>query len=570
MDLIIKHLKGYRWLILVSVSLISTQVMAQMFQPNILKDIINEIALGNLDNVNTLGIQIIVVAIIGLTAGVANTFIASKLSQRVGYSLRTEIFHTIQQFSFNNIEKFSTGNLVVRMTNDVQQVQNLVMMLLQSLTRIPLMFIFAFIMAMRVLPAFWWLIVLLVVLIGTAMVLTFQNLGPRFRRNQRFLEKVNTAAKENFLGIRVVKSFVQEEAEIESFTKVSADLATETIKIGYVFSVMFPLISIIADSITALSIYLVGGMVEADPTIVSNIVAFSSYLMRITMAIIIGGTMINFASRAFIALNRIKEVLNTESDLRFGAETATDVAGSIEFNNVSFKYEDANETTLDNISFSVNPGEMIGIIGATGSGKTTLAQLLARIYDPTSGQILIGGRPLQSFAQDELRKLIAIVLQRPILFSGTIADNIRQGKEDATVEEMTEAAKIAQAFEFIDRLPEKFDAEVYQRGANFSGGQKQRISITRGVVGNPRILILDDSTSALDAKSEKLVKEAIDQKLKETTKIIISQKISSIVRADKILVLDEGKIVGIGTHRELVQSNPVYNEIYNTQKGKGE
>ena len=570
MKLIMKHLKGYTWLMFVSVLLIAIMVLAQMMQPNLLKDIINEIAIGDTDNIKNLGIQIIAIAIVGLTAGVSNTFIASKISQTVGYSLREEIFHTIQNFSFNNIEKFSTGNLVVRLTNDVQQVQNLIMMMLQSLTRLPLMFLVSFIMAMRIMPQLWWILILLVVLIGLAMMVTFGKLGPRFAKSQKLLEKVNTVAKENFLGIRVVKSFVQEEEEIDKFSKTSDLLADETIRIGYTFAVMMPIIMIIADSATTLTIFLVGGMVEVDPTVISNVVAFSSYLSRITMAIIIGGAMLNFATRAFISLNRISEVLDTEPDLIFGEKADTDIVGSIKFDNVTFNYEDSHEDTLENISFEIQAGEMVGVIGATGSGKTTLAQLLARIYDPSAGSIFIDNQPLTSFSETALRKMISIVLQRPILFSGTIADNIRQGKADATYEEMEKAAQIAQAYEFIKKLPDKFESEVYQRGANFSGGQKQRISIARGVVGSPKILILDDSTSALDAKSEKLVKEAIDTKMNETTKIIISQKISSIVHADKIIVLNEGQLVGMGTHKELLMNCPIYKEIYNTQKGKGE
>jgi len=567
MKILKKHVKGYGWLILLSFVLVSTMVVAQMIQPNVLKDIINAIAVGNNDEITKLGLQLILVAIVGLIAGVANTFIAAKIAQKVGYSLRTAIFETIQSFSFQNIEKFSAGNLVVRLTNDVQQVQNLIMMMLQALMRMPLMFLVSFMMAFAVLPQLWWVIVVFVVLVITIMALTLSQLGPRFSKTQRFLERVNTIAKENFLGIRVVKSFVQEEAEIEKFTDASNNLAQETMKIGYTFSFMMPIIMILSDSAAILAVYLIGGMVDADPSVVSSIVAFVSYLMRISMAIVIGASMLSFASRAFVSLRRISEVLETKSDLVFGSKNAIGVNGSIVFDHVSFQYEDASEMTLTDINFRINAGEMIGIIGATGSGKTTLAQLIARIYNPKEGTIKIGEQPIEAFSEEALRKLVSIVLQRPILFSGTIADNIRQGKADATEDEMQRAAEIAQAGEFIAALPAGFNSEVYQRGANFSGGQKQRISITRGIVGGPKILILDDSTSALDANSEKLVKTAIDEKLTDTTKIIISQKISSIVHADKIFVLEEGRLVGSGTHKELLASNEVYQEIYETQKG---
>jgi len=567
MKILKKHVKGYGWLILLSFALVSTMVVAQMIQPNVLKDIINAIAVGNNEEITKLGLQLILVAIVGLIAGVANTFIAAKIAQKVGYSLRTEIFETIQSFSFQNIEKFSAGNLVVRLTNDVQQVQNLIMMMLQALMRMPLMFLVSFVMAFAVLPQLWWVIVLFVVLVITIMALTLSQLGPRFSKTQRFLERVNTIAKENFLGIRVVKSFVQEEAEIEKFTDASNKLAQETMKIGYTFSFMMPIIMILSDSAAILSVYLIGGMVDADPSVVSSIVAFVSYLMRISMAIVIGASMLSFASRAFVSLRRISEVLETKSDLVFGSQNAIGVNGSVVFDHVSFQYEDASEMTLTDINFRINAGELIGIIGATGSGKTTLAQLIARIYNPKAGTIKIGEELIETFSEEALRELVSIVLQKPIIFSGTIADNIRQGKADATEDEMQRAAEIAQAAEFIAALPAGFNSEVYQRGVNFSGGQKQRISITRGIVGGPKILILDDSTSALDANSEKLVKAAIDEKLTDTTKIIISQKISSIVHADKIFVLEEGKLVGSGTHKELLASNEVYQEIYETQKG---
>jgi len=568
MKIIKKHIKGSGWLVLLSITLTTTVVLSQMLQPNVLKDIVNAIALGNEQDIMKYGVALVALAVVGLIAGVGNTFLAAKISQKAGYSLRREIFQTIQQFSFQNIEKFSAGNLVVRLTNDVQQVQNLIMMMLQALTRMPLMFLVSFIMALIILPQLWWVIILFVVLTVTIMGMTLSKLGPRFAKTQRLLERVNTIAKENFLGIRVVKSFVQEQSEIDKFTNGSDELARETIRIGYVFSVMMPLITIISDLATVVSVYLVGGMVDADPSAVSNIVAFVSYLIRISIAILIGGSMVSFASRAVVSLRRIGEVLETKSDLVFGAVDETGVGGSLAFSDVSFQYEDAAEPTLKNITFEIEPQQTVGIIGATGSGKTTLGQLIARIYDPQAGHITLGGQQLSAFSEPALKRLVAIVLQRPILFSGTIAENIRQGKADATYEEMRKAAHIAQAAEFIEALEDGYDAEVYQRGANFSGGQKQRISITRGVVGSPKVLILDDSTSALDANSEKLVKQAIDTKLPDTTKIIISQKISSIVHADKILVLDQGELVGTGTHKELVVNNEIYRTIYETQKGE--
>lgn len=291
-------------------------------------------------------------------------------------------------------------------------------------------------------------------------------------------------------------------------------------------------------------------------------------MMQIMFAIIMGGMMSMFASRGMVSMGRISEILKTETSMTYTTDDVEALDGSVEFDDVSFAYPNDEQPTLKDISFKLTPGEMVGIVGATGAGKSTLAQLIPRLFDPTSGTVKVGGRDLKSVSQQTLKNTISIVLQKAILFSGTIAGNLKQGKADATSSDMNRASKIAQAAEFIDRLPERYDAPVEERGNNFSGGQKQRMSITRGVIKSPKILILDDSTSALDAHSEKLVQEAMNRDLNGTTTIIIAQKISSVVHADTILVLDEGRLVAQGTHKELLESSDVYRQIYDTQKAK--
>lgn len=340
--------------------------------------------------------------------------------------------------------------------------------------------------------------------------------------------------------------------------------------IGYGFSMMQPALMLVSYMAIYVSILLVSGMVKTDPMVVGSIASFMTYMMQIMFSIIMVGFMGMQASRAFVSLKRLKEVLDTEPAMTFDNTSDDDISGDIVFEHVSFTYPNDTEATLKDISFSVSSGQMVGVVGATGAGKSTLAQLIPRLFDPQEGRILIGGKDLKSLSKNTLKENISIVLQKAILFSGTIADNLRQGNYKADFATMEKAAGIAQAREFIDRMDNGYDSQVEERGNNFSGGQKQRMSIARGVISNPKILVLDDSTSALDAKSEKLVQEALNKDLKETTTVIIAQKISSVVKADTILVLDDGRLIGQGTHAELVASNDVYREIYETQKGKEE
>ncbi|WP_163654811.1 ABC transporter ATP-binding protein [Listeria sp. PSOL-1] len=569
MKILLKHLKKYRFLTILSTLFVAIMVVAQLWQPKLLQQVLDAIMKDNMDKIGSIGIMLLSIAVIGLIAGILNTIISAKVAQGVGADIRETSFRKVQTFSFSNIERFSTGNLVVRQTNDVTQVQNLVMMSLQTLMRIPIMFIGSFVLAMVTLPALWWVIVVLVVLVFLIVMITFGAMGKHFAKIQHFLDRVNAIAKENLAGMRVVKSFVQEDNEIKRFSKTSDELTQHTIVVGTLFSVMIPAFMLVSNLAIVVSLYFVGNMVSSDPNVIGAVASFMTYLMQIMMAIIIGGMMMMMASRAMISLRRISEVLNTDPDITYSKEAKEEaLEGSVEFRHVSFKYENDDQNALTDISFKVRPGEMIGIVGATGAGKSTLAQLIPRLYDPTEGEILVGGRDLKQINKKSLRETVSLVLQRAILFSGTISENLRHGKRDASEKEMEKATTIAQAKEFIEQQDKIYEAIVSERGSNFSGGQKQRLSISRGVIGNPKILILDDSTSALDARSEKLVKEALNNELDHTTTFIIAQKISSVIHADKILVLDAGKLVGVGNHKELLDMSSIYREIYETQKGK--
>ena len=568
--MLFQKIKAYKWQALASLVMTGLMVTSSLLQPRYLQEVLEALLTGDNEAIYTIGFWLILVALIGLVAGGINVVLAAYIAQGVSSDLREDAFRKIQTFSYANIEKFNAGNLVVRMTNDINQIQNVVMMTFQILFRLPILFIGSFILAVVTLPSLWWVLVLMVVLIVAMTGLMMGMMGPRFAKFQTLLERINAIAKENLRGVRVVKSFVREKDQFAKFTQVSDELLSENLYIGYAFSIVQPVMMMISYGAVFLSIWLVAGMAESDPSVVGSIASFVNYLSQIIFTIVMVGFLGNSVTRAMISLRRIREILDTEPAMTFNDVEDAELEGSLSFENVTFTYPNDEEPILKDVSFDIAPGEMVGVVGATGAGKSTLAQLIPRLFDPQEGSIKIGGKDIRTVSEGTLRKTVSIVLQRAILFSGTIADNLRQGKGDATVSELERAARIAQASEFISRMDLAFESPVEERGTNFSGGQKQRMSIARGVVSNPKILIFDDSTSALDAKSERLVQEALNRDLKGTTTIIIAQKISSVVHADKILVLDQGRLIGQGKHADLVANNPVYREIYETQKGKEE
>ena len=563
-----KSLLRYKWYALSSLLMTSLMIASSLLLPWFLKHILDALQEQNSQTIYSMGGWLIGIGFVGLVAGGINVTLAAYIAQAVSSDLREETFRKIQTFSYANIEEFNAGNLVVRMTNDINQVLNVTMMLFQILLRLPILFIGSVILAIVTMPSLWWIIFLLIVLIAGLTAVMMGMMGPRFKKFQTLLDKINAIAKENLRGVRVVKSFVREEDQFHKFSQVSDELLSENLYIGYAFSIIEPMMMLVGYSSVYLAIWTLSGMIQAEPGLVSSIASFIGYLSQIIFTIIMVGFLGNGVTRGIISIRRIKEVLATEPAMTFPGSPDEELEGSLSFEHVTFFYPNDDEPMLKDISFEVEPGQMIGVVGATGAGKSTLAQLIPRLFDPQEGSVKIGGRDLRELSQGTLRKNVSIVLQRAILFSGTIADNLRQGKLNASLPEMERAARIAQASEFISRMEESFDSAVEERGSNFSGGQKQRMSIARGVVNNPNILILDDSTSALDAKSEKLVQEALNKDLQGTTTIIIAQKISSVVHADKILVLDQGQLIGQGTHAELVATNDVYREIYETQKGK--
>lgn len=569
--MLIKAIMCYRRHAVTAIVMIAIVVSGSLLQPRYLNTVLGAILEDKQDKVYSTGLLLLMIASAGLIAGIINIALASKISQEVSADIRERVFRTIQKFSYADVEELGAGNLVVRVTNDVSQIQHLVMAIFQVILRVPILLLGSFILAIVTIPQLWWLVLGMVPLIIAVVVMIITMVSPQFNRFQTLIDKMNTIVKEQLYGILVVKSFVQEKNQNKKFEKISDELVKINIFVGNWFAFMEPAMTLIVFFAMYIAIYVVSDLAKTDPIVVGKIAVFLAYAMQMMFSIIMLGSMGMQISRSVVSIGRIQELLNRgEPKITFGNESAACLEGRIDFEHVSFTYPQDDKETLSDVSFSVDAGQVVGIVGTTGSGKSTLAQLLPRLFDPDSGQIKIGGRDIKDFNQETLRQLVSIVLQQVILFSGTIADNLRQGFSAADQRMMEYAAGIAQANEFINQLSDNYESLVEERGSNFSGGQKQRLSLARGIIGQSKILILDDSISALDAKSERLVQEALEHKLKGTTTIIIAQKISSVVHADKILVLDRGRLVGQGTHGELMESNAVYGKIYASQKGKEE
>lgn len=563
------HVRNYRIPVLGSVISLIIAAFCSLLQPWLLQDTLNCLMKNDAAGIKRYGIFLLLLAAIGVVCGILNIWFAAKTAQGVTSDVREQLYRKIQSFSFSNIEKFSVGTLIVRLINDMNQVTNIIMTTLMQVLRMPIILIGSFVMGIVTLPRYWWVQVLLLLIVSLVLFFVFPSLDKLFSKYQVWFDECNTVARESMQGVRVVKSFNQQDQETEKFTASSNELNQLNIKIGYVFSILMPAFTLVVCIGTALIVYLVGKNIGLYPKDISAISSYVGYLSQMLSNLAFGGMMLAQYSRGLVSLKRIDEVIETEPDLKFNHEESNvDLKGSVEFDDVSFRYPGSSKETLSHVSFKVAPGETVGIVGKTGSGKSTLVSLLVRLYDPTSGTIRLGGCDLKDVNERKLRKMAALVQQKALLFSGTIADNLRQGDENATEEDMERAIEISQAKEFIDKYPDRFEHVVEERSANFSGGQQQRLSIARGVIGKPKVLILDDSTSALDAESEKKVQAGLEQKLGDATVFIIAEKIFSVMHADKILVMDDGKIKAMGTHEELLLTSPLYQEIYETQRAR--
>ncbi len=504
-----------------------------------------------------------------ITGGIGGHYFSIKAAVNFSSDIRKAVFDKVQDFSFKNIDDFSTGSLITRLTNDITQIMNITRMGLIMAVRSPGMLIGGVIMAFSINVKLASVLIVMIPLLAVTIFLLMKAAMPRFDEMQKKLDNLNSKTQENITNVRVIKSFVRDAFEVERFTVASGELCDATFNALKIVVCTMPVMTIAANIATLVTLWRGGNVVIAGGMNVGELSAIVQYITQILGSLMMVSMMIINSSRAASSLRRVSEVLETEIDLtdensKSKAAKVTD--GKIEFRNVSFKYyKNRKDKVLSNISFTIEPGKTVGIIGVTGSGKTSLVQLIPRLYDVTAGEVLVDGINVKDYSLKNLRDGVGMVLQKNVLFSGSIEKNLRWGDETATMEEIREAARSAQADGFVTSFTDGYDMELGQGGVNVSGGQKQRLCIARALLKKPRILILDDSTSAVDTATESQIRHAFATTLKDTTKIIIAQRISSVVDADKIIVLNDGKIVGEGTHSELISSNDEYKEIYYSQ-----
>jgi len=551
------------------------EVVMDLFQPMLMASIIdNGVMTGDIGHIGKTGVLMIAVALIGIIGGVGCTIYSSIASLRFGADLRQDLFQHVQMFSFRNLDELKTGSLITRLTNDIVQLQTLVQMLLRIFVRSPLLAIGSIVMAVTISPKLALILAISVPILFIVMFSLIRLTLPMFAKVQQRLDRVNTVLQENLAGMRVSKAFVRANYEKDRFARANEDYTDTAVKAQRLVAINMPILTMILN-VSIIAVLLLGGKDAIGGSFeVGNLVAFINYVTQVLFALSSVAMMLVRISSAKVSADRILEVMNTESEIRSRENAvvvpADERMGRIEFRDVNFSYGSESELALDHVSFTIEPGQKVAIIGATGSGKSSLVGLIPRLYDAASGSVLVGGVDVREHDLESLRRSIGIVLQETILFTGTIRDNIRYGKPDATDEEVIAAAKAAQAHDFISRLPNGYDTLLGQRGVNLSGGQKQRIAIARALILQPPILILDDSTSAIDMGTESRLQRALAELMRGRTSILIAQRISSVMDADKIFVLDQNRLVDSGTHAELLASSKIYQEIYESQLGKEE
>ena len=569
-----KYITPYLSAFVIGPLMMLTEVAGEVMLPKIMSMIINNgVASRNVAYIGKMGTLMVLTVLFMAVGGILGAYFSAKASISFTSDMRNDLFRKVQQFSFENIDDYSTGSLVTRLTNDVQQVQNVLMMGLRMALRAPGMFLGALIMAFMMNRQLAVIILIVIPLLLAAILLILKTAFPRFGEMQRRLDRLNSGIQESLTNVRVVKSFVREDHDIEKFSKLNDDLKESSLRALRIVIATMP-VMMFAMNVTTLAVVWYGGnIIIAGKMPVGDLTAFTTYIVQILMSLMMLSMVFLQSSRASASMKRINEIFDTEIGLNDDHAKNKDkkvTEGRVEFKNVSFGYSGENgrkDLVLEGISFTAEPGQTIGIIGSTGSGKTSLVQLIPRLYDVTGGEVLVDGVNVKEYSLKHLREGVGMVLQKNILFSGTIEENLRWGNEDAPMEDVIRFSESAQADPFVKTFKNGYDTEMGQGGVNVSGGQKQRLCIARALLKRPKILILDDSTSAVDTATEAKIRESLYHDLKDTTKIIIAQRISSVQEADQILVLEDGKIIGHGTHEELLKTCEAYSEIYTTQIG---
>lgn len=575
-----KYMKGLWGLAAISAAGMIVEAICELALPSLANSIYQKVdTAASPESVRTAvilsGLGLLALALLGLFGGVVTMKTSANVSQRFAYRLRGDMYRKISHFSFKNIDQFSTASLTTRMTNDVTTLQNVVMMCLRILVRVPALAVVAACFAVSINPRMsaMLLILLPILIVVVACILKFGF--PMFQKMQKKIDNVNRVVQENLIGMRVVKAYVREDREKDKFHDASDDLAAQGAKAAGLIVTVMPVMMLMLNAVVVFVYY--KGALEANAGVmeVGQISVFASYVIQILMNLMMISMILLQLARGKACGDRVVEVLDTEIDITNPENPylPENPQGGVEFRDVSFKYntEGHGDDILEHISFTAKPGQIIGIVGGTGCGKSSLVNLIPRLYDATQGQVLIDGVDVRKYDLTALREMIGVVLQKNVLFSGTIKENIRWGKKDATDEEIVAACQAAQAHDFVLAQPKGYDTDLSQGGLNLSGGQKQRLCIARAMIKHPKILILDDSTSAVDTATEAKIRESFYKDFKDTTVFIIAQRVSSVQAADQILVLDDGQIKGIGTHEQLLADNEIYKEIVTTQaKGVSE
>ena len=571
---LLKSVREYKWISIVTPILKIFEVIMEVLIPLYMADLIDYgIDKGDIDYVWEMGLILVCFTVLSLAFGVAGGVTSAKAATGFAKNLRRDMFYNVQKFSFSNIDKFSTSSIVTRLTTDVTNIQNAYQMLLVMAVRAPIMFVVAIIASFSINAQLAWVYVACVPVIAAAMVVLIKVVHPIFRRVFKTYDKLNNVVQENVRGIRVVKSFVREDYEVKKFKGISGIIFKDFAKAEKLMAAAMPVMlfclygSIILIAWFGARMIIASGNNPAVGFTTGQLMSLITYATQILMSLMMLSMVVVILTMSRASMERTVEILKEKSDITSPENPVTEVKnGDISFENVDFSYKkDSDSYCLKDINLDIKSGETVGIIGGTGSSKSSLIQLISRLYDVKTGSIKVGDVDVRNYELNTLRDSVAVVLQKNVLFSGTIKENLRWGDENATDEEIKHACRLARADEFIESFPNKYDTYIEQGGSNVSGGQKQRLCIARALLKKPKVLILDDSTSAVDTKTDSLIRQALLEEIPDTTKIIIAQRISSVQDADKIIVMDNGCINAVGTHDELIKTNKIYSEVYESQ-----